>query len=552
MERLLLDYIYEHEERRPTQTFLTQPLRDGQVVDYDWGQVLDQARRMASHLGSLGFERGARIAILSKNNAHFIMAELAIWMGGFTTVAIFPNENPKTISYILDHSDARLLFIGKLDDLERQTAAIPPEIPCIAMPMAPVSDHPGWDAIVAQSPRLSGKPGRRGDELMFIVYTSGSTGTPKGVMHSFERGTRASEGLARDTFGAPSASGVRYRVLSYLPLPHIYERAVIECASLVLGSTQIYFNDRLETFQADLRRARPTQFISVPRLWFKFQEGVFSQLSQKKLDLLLSIPVIRTIVRRRIRKALGLDQVVEAGTASAPMPVSLLKWYRRLDLNLSEGLGMTEDFAYSHIAKGKDALPGSVGLPRLGVERRIAPDGELLLRSPGAFVGYHKRPDLDAEAFTEDGFFRTGDLAVIVPSGELRLTGRKQETFKTAKGKFVAPAPIEALIEESPLVELSLVTGAGLPAAYAVVAPVEDYRIRLDEPDVRKAFETEMRAVLARVNEQLADHEYLSKIVVSREPWTIENGCLTPTMKIKRRVIEDRIGRMPGNLLDLS
>jgi long-chain acyl-CoA synthetase len=198
------------------------------------------------------------------------------------------------------------------------------------------------------------------------------------------------------------------------------------------------------------------------------------------------------------------------------MPVSLLKWYRRLDLNLSEGLGMTEDFAYSHIAKGKDALPGSVGLPRLGVERRIAPDGELLLRSPGAFVGYHKRPDLDAEAFTEDGFFRTGDLAVIVPSGELRLTGRKQETFKTAKGKFVAPAPIEALIEESPLVELSLVTGAGLPAAYAVVAPVEDYRIRLDEPDLRKAFETEMRAVLTRVNEQLADHEYLSKIVVSR------------------------------------
>jgi hypothetical protein len=112
MERLLLDYIYEHEERRPTQTFLTQPLRDGQVVDYDWGQVLDQARRMASHLGSLGSERGARIAILSKNNAHFIMAELAIWMAGFTTVAIFPNENPKTISYILDHSDARLLFIG--------------------------------------------------------------------------------------------------------------------------------------------------------------------------------------------------------------------------------------------------------------------------------------------------------------------------------------------------------------------------------------------------------------------------------------------------------
>ncbi|WP_447531858.1 AMP-binding protein [Pseudomonas aeruginosa] len=542
MDKLILDYVYEHEEHRSKQLFLTQPIGHGQVRNFTWGETMDEARRMAAYLESLGYERGARIAILSKNSAYFVIAELAIWMAGYTTVAIFPTETPATVQYVLEHSDASLLFVGGLDAFDQQAQAVPAGMPCIALPFAPRTGYLQWDEIITKTEPITGNPRRTGDELMFIVYTSGSTGTPKGVMHSFEGGTRASEGLARETYGLPSThGGVDYRVLSYLPLAHIFERAVVECASLVLGCTQIFFNENLETFRADLLRARPTLFISVPRLWLKFQQGVLAEIPQRKLDVLLSLPIISTIVKRKILKKLGLDQVVEAGTGSAPTPVSVLAWYRRLGLNLSEGLGMTEDFLYSHISRGPRAVLGSVGQPHPGVQRQIAPDGELLLRSPGTFVGYYKRPDLDAEAFTEDGFFCTGDLAEIDAEGNLKLIGRKKEIFKTAKGKFVAPVPIETIINEHEMVEFSIVTGVGQAAAFAVVVPTAAISTRLGESEVKRAFETEMADILKRINAAVADHERLHMIVVSNEPWTIENGCLTPTLKIKRSGIEARL-----------
>jgi long-chain acyl-CoA synthetase len=541
--QLILDYIYEHEQSKGQQVFLTQPLGGGRIANYTWAETMDQARRMAAYLASQGFEPGARIAILSKNTAHFLMAELAIWMAGFTTVAIFPTESAKTIQYVLEHSGASLLFVGKLDTFEQQAAAIPPHLLCVTLPLAPsqaTAVYPSWEGVMATTAPVRGQPARRGDELMFIVYTSGSTGTPKGVMHSFERGTLASESLAKEVFATSLPKDGKIRVLSYLPLAHIFERAVIECVGFVLGGVHIFFAESLETFRDDLLRARPTHFISVPRLWLKFQQGILEKIPQRKLDLLLSLPIVRTWVKRKILKQLGLDQVVEAGTGSAPMPVPLVQWYRRLGLNLSEALGMTEDFVYSHSSRGRDAQPGYVGVPFPRVERRIAADGELQLRSPCLFVGYYKRPDLDAEAFTEDGFFKTGDTAEIGPGGRLRLTGRKKETFKTAKGKFVAPAPIEAIINESASVDFSIVTGVGQAAAYAIVVPAENLRPQLGQREVRESFDAEMTALLARVNASVADYEQLRMIVVTREPWTIENGCLTPTLKIKRSAIETR------------
>jgi long-chain acyl-CoA synthetase len=539
--KLMLDYVFDHEASHPDTVYLTQPTGGGQVVDYTWRQVLDQSRRMAAYIKAQGFEPGARIAILSKNSAHFIMAELAIWMAGGTTVAIFPTETAETVRFVLEHSGASLLLVGKLDTWEHQKPGIPAGLPCIALPLSPKTSYETWDAIVARTAPLAGTVQRAGTDIAILMYTSGSTGQPKGVMHSFERITRASENIVKDT---QSRLGDRTenRVLSYLPLAHVFERAWVECASLVDGKTHVFFAESLDTFLQDLNRARPTTFISVPRLWLKFQHGVFSKMPPKKLDRLLSIPILGRIVGRKVLKGLGLDQTLLAGSGSAPIPAELISWYRRLGLNLIEGYAMTEDFAYSHNSTPAVNAPGCVGVPLPGVEVRISEDGEILIKSPGQMVGYYKRPDLDKEVFTDDGYFRTGDRGERRADGLLKITGRVKELFKTSKGKYVAPAPIENRINAHPLIETSLVSGVGQPSAYAMVVLSEELRPKQSDAAFRADVETQLAQLLKDVNSELADYEKLQMIVITREPWTIENGCLTPTMKIKRTRIESEVG----------
>jgi long-chain acyl-CoA synthetase len=537
MSKLILDHVLDHEARQPDRVFLTQPLGGGPVADYTWAQVLDQSRRMATHLQSLGFAPGARIAILSKNCAHFFMAELSIWLAGYTTVAIFPTETAETVGYVLGHSEASALFVGKLDTWPQQEPGVPAGLPRIAFPLAPKTDYDTWDAIVARSAPLQGRPQRAEDDLAMIIYTSGSTGRPKGAMVSFGAFTRAAEGIATDV-RKRIGTGVEGRMLSYLPLAHSFERSWVEGASLVDGNMHIYFSESLETFLQDLQRARPTLFISVPRLWLKFQQGVFAKMPPEKLDRLLGIPIIGRIVAKKVLKGLGLDAVVQAGSGSAPLPPELIRWYRKLGLKLFEGYGMTEDNSYSFSSNEQFSEPGCVGVALPGVQARISPEGEIQIKSPGQFSGYYKQPELTAESFTEDGFFRTGDRGELRADGMLKITGRTKELFKTAKGKYVAPAPIESKLLAHPMLELAMVSGVGQPAAYALVVLSETLRPRLGDAAVRADVEQQLAALLKEVNAQLSDYEQLRMIVVAREPWSIENGCLTPTMKIKRGNIE--------------
>ncbi|MCX7273597.1 MAG: AMP-binding protein [Burkholderiales bacterium] len=530
--KLILDHVYDHEVAWRDTVYLTQPLTGGAVIDHTWGDVLDQARRMAAHLRERGLPAGARIAILSKNCAHFFIAELAIWMAGGTTVAIFPTEGPDTVRYVLEHSESSLLFVGKLDTWAHQKPGVPAGLPMIELPLAGRGEAESWSTIIARTEPLPGRPARAPDDIAMLIYTSGSTGQPKGVMHSFERISVACEGIVQ-TVTYTTAD----RFLSYLPLAHVFERAFIECATFVAGG-HVYFAESLDTFVADLKRARPTLFISVPRLWAKFQHGVLAKMPAHRLDLLLRLPLVGTLVRRKVLSGLGLDHVRMAGSGSAPIPPELIAWYHRIGLNLLEGYAMSEDFAYSHLSRDGHSKPGYVGLPFPGVEVRIADDHEVLIRSPGQMVGYYKRPDLDAESFTADGFFRTGDLGERDADGMLRLTGRLKELFKTAKGKYVAPAPIENLINEHPIVEMSLVSGVGYPAAYAMVVLAEDLRGQVGDPAVRERVNTELAQVLVDVNRQVSDYQQLRMLVVVSDPWSIDNGLLTPTMKVKRARIE--------------
>ncbi len=421
--RLLLDYVYHHASTQPERIFLTQPYGGGQTIDYTWGEVVDQASRMAMHLRSVGISTGMQVALLSKNCAHFVIAELAIWMAGGTTVAIFPTETPDTISFVLRHSDAKLLFVGKLDSWAEQKSGVPADLPCIALPLAPATSHLSWDRIIACNQPLAERARRLPKDLAMILYTSGSTGTPKGAMHSFERITHVAEQLVLDAQYTPDD-----RVISYLPLAHVFERAYGAAAAFV-ASPRVYFAESVETFLEDIRRARPTLFVSVPRLWVKFQQGVHRKLPPAKLGVLLRIPVLNNLVRRKILTCLGLDHVRLAGSGSAPIPPEVLVWYRSLGLNLMEGYGMTEDFGYSHRSCAEAKEPGYVGIPYPGVEARLSETGEVLIKSPGQMVGYYKQPELTNESLTADGFFRTGDL------GEQR--GRRaSEADRTGQGSF--------------------------------------------------------------------------------------------------------------------
>jgi long-chain acyl-CoA synthetase len=384
---------------------------------------------------------------------------------------------------------------------------------------------------------MGGRPSRAADDLAMLLYTSGSTGQPKGVMQNFRNITRTAELRLSDAH-TRLPDDVEPRVLSYLPLAHVYERAVVGCCMLVEGRGRVFFTESLATFADDIKRARPTKFVSVPRLWLKFQQGVLLTIPAHKLDAVLDDPAIASEVRRKVLAGLGLDEVRVAASGSAPIPGELLNWYRRLGLNLLEGYGMTEDFGYSHRTTGEANLLGHVGVPFPEVQVRIADDGEVLIKSPGQLVGYYKRPDLDAASFTEDGFFRTGDLGVQRADGQLRITGRVKELFKTARGKYVAPAPIENRLNAHPMVELAMVSGVGQPAPYAIVVLAEALRPQLGDPAVRASVDAELGKLLNDVNESLAAFERLHVLVVAREPWSIENGCLTPTMKLKRSHIE--------------
>ena len=530
--KLLLDAVYEWESNAPDRIYMIQPKGDGTVVEYSWRETLDQARRMAAHLRTLDLPENSHIALISKNCAHFVICELAIWMAGHATIALYPTLNADTVSYILDHSDSQLVFIGKLDDWDEIKQGIPESMPGIALPLSPETKYEAWEDIISRHEPIEDSPSPPADQLALMVYTSGSTGRPKGVMHSFRSASIPARHLIEEQDISPDD-----RVLSYLPLAHVMERATVECASFYSG-TQIYFADSLDTFVQDLRRARPTIFMSVPRLWLKFQQGVFQKFPPAKLDRLLRIPLVRGVVRKKVLQGLALDQVRLAASGSAPLPADLIDWYDRLGLKIVEGYGMSEDFAYSHMSTPEKRRPGYVGITPSGVETRISESGEVLVKSPGNMMGYYKQPEMTAECYTEDGFFKTGDRGEYSSDGLLKITGRVKELFKTSKGKYVAPVPIENLLNSDSYIELACVSGLGRPACYAVLQLGEEWRDKVDDDQARAGITAHLEQLLEDVNTQVESYEQLQFLVVLRDQWDISNNFLTPTLKIKRDVIE--------------
>jgi long-chain acyl-CoA synthetase len=485
----------------------------------------------------VGIGRGDRVAILSKNTVHWMLSDYAIFMAGAVSVPLYPTLAPTTIQQILEHSGSKLLFVGKLDGWEHMLPGIPANLPCIAHPLATddaKKRYPQWDDIVTRTAPLAGDPVRPADELCTIIYTSGTTGMPKGVMHTFGSLAFAVQtGLTRIPLSADT------RMLSYLPLSHVVERALVEHGQLAKGF-RVYFAESLQTFAEDMQRARPTVFFSVPRLWVKFQQAVLHKLPQKKLDLLLKLPIVSGIVKKKILTTLGLDRCTMAISGAAPIPPDLLRWYARIGLKIAEGYGLTENCALSHITvPGEDV--GTVGSPYDGVECRTEPaSGEILVKSAATMTGYYRQAELTQEAFTADGFLRTGDKGTIDARGVLRITGRVKDLFKTSKGKYVAPAPIEDKLVMHAAVEACCVTGANLGQPLALVMLNLEAMQEAAAADGRSALEQSLAEHLDSINATLDPHEQLECLVITDEAWTVDNDLITPTFKVKRNRIEER------------
>ncbi len=536
-DALALQRMYHWETTTPDRVVFTQPQGGAAVIDYTWRQVMDQVRRMATHLQSQGLQPGDKVALLSKNTAHWLMADFAIWLGGFVSVPLYPTLAAGTVRQILEHSGAKLLFVGKLDGWEGMKSGIPDGLPCISLPMCPpdaAKSYTSWESITAKTEPLKGNPLRSADELSTIMYTSGTTGAPKGVMHSF--GTFAwgvQSGLKR----VPIDSSAR--MLSYLPLAHVAERTLVEHGVLATGM-HVFFAESLDTFTTDLQRARPTVFFSVPRLWVKFQQGINTKMPPAKLDRLLKIPILGGIVRKKVLKALGLQECTWAAGGAAPMPQELLRWYNKLKLDLVEVYGMTENCGVSHATLPGKQRPGTVGLPYDGVQCRLDPaTSEIQMKAPCLMLGYYREPELSRETLTADGWLKTGDKGALDGEGNLKITGRVKDLFKTSKGKYVAPAPIEDKLVMHPAVEACCVTGANLgqPLALAMLNP--EGALKAKSPEGRAELEASMTAHLQTINATLDPHEQLDCVVLMAEPWTVDNDIITPTFKVKRNRIED-------------
>nr|WHW29754.1 putative long-chain-fatty-acid--CoA ligase [uncultured bacterium] len=518
--------------QNPEMPYLHQPT-DGNWRVYSWAETDEMARCVAAGLQSLGLEAGDRVAILAKNSAEWLIVDIGIAMAGMISVPIYSTAGTDTISYVLEHSESKALFVGKLDSTTA-LGAVNTNIKTIGFPYAGIKADLSWDDWLASQTPIEVTADPALDDIYTIVYTSGSTGKPKGVALSSRNLAAASNDAVA---WLPEGEN---RIISYLPLAHITERSVVSMNSLY-ANLQIFYNDSLETFVDDLRHTNPTAFLSVPRLWAKFQSKVLDQIPDKKLQRLLSIPIVGKRVAKKIRHQLGFGDCEFFGSGSAPISPELLRWYNRLGINIAEGWGMSETSGASCTNQPFEASKlGTIGAPCKSVELKVSAGGELLIRGPSVFKQYYKNDEATNESFEGD-WFKTGDKAVQRKDGAWLIVGRVKEQFKTAKGKYVAPVPIESLLGANTFIEQSCVLGSGLPQPVALVVTNAGANVSRDE--LNESFS----ATLDSVNGQLESHQRLSNIVVCDEPWSIDNDMLTPTLKLKRDRIEERYRQLIEN-----
>jgi long-chain acyl-CoA synthetase len=522
----VLEKFLHWEKETPDNLFLRQPFGD-EWKTWTYKQAGDEIRRVAQAIKKLGFPVGTKIATLSKNCAHWVMADLAIIMNGHVSVPLYATLTARSIQEILEHSESKAIIIGKLDHYDEQREGIPTSLIRIGIGLYGIPETNSWENCLKNESPLSEFYSWKKDDLLTIIYTSGTTGTPKGVMHNVQAFDTTVQTAVVDL-------GIKLhpKLFSFLPLSHIAERMGIEMLGIYQGA-QFSFSESLEVFPKNLADTQPDIFFAVPRLWGKFQEKILVQLPQKRLSLLLSIPIVNSIIRKKIKAKLGLSRATHVYSGAAPISIDVLKWFERLGVVIYQAYGMTEDCVYSHFNRAGANKHGTVGQRLTGVQVKIAEDGEIRLKSTGNMMGYYKEPNMTTDAFDEENFFKTGDRGEVDAQGFLKITGRAKDNFKTDKGKYIAPAPIETKLLVNSDIEQVCVVGMGIPQPIALII-LSAYASKKPKDEIIRSLSDSLN----EVNATLENYEKLEKSVIMKEEWTIENGLMTPKLSVKRYAVE--------------
>jgi long-chain acyl-CoA synthetase len=527
------DYLEQWASEAPDAIWLRDRSGDD-VSEWSWARARAETLAVAAWLEER-FGTGVSMAILSRNRAHWFLADVAIIASGNVAIPIFTTIPAPAARYVLDFSRTRLLFLGEAQNQDAVRRALPEGIQIVCLPGVEIDEpHLRWEDLLAEAagrrPRHRCRPG----DTLSLVFTSGTTGVPKGVIQTHE-----SMVIPIDRFAAGFAVRDHPRFLSYLPLSHIGERQLVEGHSLLRRGV-VTFNESLATLLRDLTTVRPNFVFGPPRIWEQLQQAVLAKLGpQQALDRALSEDVDAT--RACVDAILGLGDSDYCLTAAAPTPPALIEWFRRVGIQLLEGYGQTEAMGLVVNTRAEFRV-GSIGKALPGVEYELGDDDELLIRAPGLSPGYYEMPEKTAELH-RDGWLHTGDKARVDDDGFLYLTGRVKDYFKTISGKFVAPVPIESDFADNPHTAQVCLLGRGYSKT-VMICVLNEPAQRSDRAEVERA----LRAKAEAINASVEKHARLGALILCREAWTIENEVLTPTLKIRRERVEARFGERAESL----
>ncbi|MDA9782871.1 long-chain fatty acid--CoA ligase [Vicingaceae bacterium] len=568
----IFDLHYHQLSNYPKDDALTDKI-DGKWVPISTQSMIEQAEELASGLIELGLQAGDKVGIIANNRSEWLITDLGILIAGMINVPIYPTITEEDYEYILNNAEVKICFVSD-EDLFKKVSSVKAKVSSLerlySYNNVSACDH--WTAVkeLGRGKNIEKikeiRSSVKEDDLATLIYTSGTTGRPKGVMLTHKN--LVSNSLAsRKRLPLVSDS----KSLSFLPLCHVYER-MISYLYFYTG-TSIYYAESLETIGDNLREVKPDVFTAVPRLLEKVYDKIVAKGTEltgikralffwalglgQKYELNgangafyeFQLKLANKIIFNKWREALGGNAKAVASGAAALQP-RLARVFLAAQIPVMEGYGLTETSPVLAVnEEANDGVRiGTCGRPLDNVQIKIADDGEILAKGPNVMLGYYKNEEATKEVFTEDGWFKTGDLGTLVEGQYLKITGRKKETFKTSGGKYVAPQLLENKMKESSFIEQIMVVGESEKHPAAIVQPsfdfLKEWCKRKDIPYTTDAEMIKMVRIHNRImkeveiyNESFAQFEQVKKIILAPSVWGIDTGEMTPTMKIKRQVL---------------
>jgi long-chain acyl-CoA synthetase len=557
---------------------------DGEWRPTTWRQYADEIKTAARALIGLGLEPGGKVCILGFNRPEWVIFDHAAMMAGGVAAGIYTTCSPDEVQYIVHHAEASIVLVedeAQWKKIEARRADLPVLRHVVTMKGAATIADPmvlSWDELCARAEAtpqttLDQRLDRiEQDELATLIYTSGTTGPPKGVMLSHRNLAWTAQALI-DLEGAEDGDCG----LSYLPLSHIAEQMCSIHVPATSGAS-VYFAESIEKVPDNIKEVQPTVFFGVPRIWEKFHAGVAAKLGQatgakkylvawtrmvctemnhrraagEMIPPLLDAQykLVKKLVLDKLKPALGLGRARFCVSGAAPIAQDVLEFFASLDILVHEVYGQSEDSGPTTLNVPGRTVLGSVGPALPGVQVKIAEDGEILVKGPNVFLGYYKDPKATADSLV-DGWLHSGDLGQVDRSGFLSITGRKKDIIITAGGKNVAPKNIEAAIKQSSLVSEAVVIGDRRKFLSVLITLDPDAATKLlpggngaaahahESPVIR----AELQRVIDDVNRTLARVEQIKKFTVLPRQFGIDTGELTPTLKVKRKIVNQNFAR---------